>query len=207
MKHIRLFDKKDGLMQDVTTNPSADYPVIALCKNEDELSFWNTPIIKAKYNITSENYGISCIQSDYNIKSLTIDGELKFKKDTWVKYEYQLTQNDFQSSNSNVSPIYIKLNSGCRNVYLKSNEKATKFLLIYPLGGSNYDLSYIETNLINIEETNESLFIKQIDEYTYDLTNFYLYYDKTIHSTDKNVVGIFLADNNGNAFLPLYSSA
>lgn len=65
MKHIRLFDKKDGLMQAVTTNPIADYPVIALCKNEDELSFWNTPIIKAKYNITSENYGSSCIVSDY----------------------------------------------------------------------------------------------------------------------------------------------
>lgn len=102
MKHIRLFDKKDGLMQGVATNPSADYPVIALCKNEDELSFWNTPIIKAKYNITSDDGVQSCIQSDYNIKSLTIDGELKFKKDTWVKYEYQLTQDDFQSSNSNV---------------------------------------------------------------------------------------------------------
>ena len=118
MKHIRLFDKKDGLMQDVTTNPSADYPVIALCKNEDELSFWNTPIIKAKFNITSDEGGMSYIQSDYNIKSLTIDGELKFKKDTWVKYEYQLTQDDFKNENSIVIKIYIKLKSGCRNVYL-----------------------------------------------------------------------------------------
>ena len=195
MKHIRLFDKKDGLMQDVTTNPSADYPVIALCKNEDELSFWNTPIIKAKYNITSDDGVQSCIQSDYNIKSLTIDGELKFKKDTWVKYEYQLTQDDFQNENSNVPQIYVKLNSGCRNVYLKSNEKATQFLLIYP----NYDnINNIDKTFINIEKNKESLFITQIDEHTYDLTNFYLYFDKTIISEDKNVVGIFLADSEGN---------
>lgn len=183
-------------MQDVTTNPSADYPVIALCKNEDELSFWNTPIIKAKYNITSDDDVQSCIQNDYNIKSLTIDGELKFKKDTWVKYEYQLTQDDFQSSNSNVSPIYIKLNSGCRNVYLKSKEKATQFLLIYP----NYDnINNIAKNFLNIEENIKSLLITQIDEHTYDLTNFYLYFDKTIINEDKNVVGIFLADSEGNA--------
>ena len=194
MKHIRLFDKKDGLMQDVTTNPSADYPVIALCKNEDELSFWNTPIIKAKYNITSDDDVKSCIQSDYNIKSLTIDGELKFKKNTWVKYEYQLTQNDFQKENSIVKKIYVKLNSGCRNVYLKSNEKATQFLLIYPQGNINN----INQKFLNIEETKESLFIKQIDEYTYDLTNFYLYYDKTIHNAQINLVGIFLADSEGN---------
>ena len=194
MKHIRLFDKKDGLMQAVTTNPSADYPVIALCKNEDELSFWNTPIIKAKYNITSGNYGSSCIGSDYNIKSLTIDGELKFKKDTWVKYEYQLTQDDFQNENSIVTKIYVKLNNGCRNVYLKSDEKATQFLLIYP-GNSGG----IDKNFINIEETKESLFIKQIDEYTYDLTNFYLYYDKTIYNENTNLAGVFLADSEGNA--------
>ena len=194
MKHIRLFDKKDSLMQDVTTNPSADYPVIALCKNEDELSFWNTPIIKAKYNITSDNDVKSCIQSDYNIKSLTIDGELKFKKNTWVKYEYQLTQNDFQDENNIVKKIYVKLNSGCRNVYLKSNEKATQFLLIYPQGNINN----INQKFLNIEETKESLFIKQIDEYTYDLTNFYLYYDKTIHNAQINLVGIFLADSEGN---------
>ena len=194
MKHIRLFDKKDGLMQAVTTNPSADYPVIALCKNEDELSFWNTPIIKAKYNITSDDGVQSCIQNDYNIKSLTIDGELKFKKDTWVKYKYQLTQNDFQNENSNVSPIYVKLNNGCRNVYLNSNEKATQFLLIYP-GNSGG----IDKNFINIEETKESLFIKQIDEYTYDLTNFYLYYDKTIYNENTNLAGVFLADSEGNA--------
>ncbi len=192
MKHIRLFDKKDGLMQDVTTNPSADYPVIALCKNEDELSFWNTPIIKAKYNITSDDDLKSCIQNDYNIKSLTIDGELKFKKDTWVKYEYQLTQNDFQNENSIVTKIYVKLNSGCRNVYLKSNEKATQFLLIYPSGG-------IDKNFINTEETKESLFIKQIDENTYDVTNFYLYYDKTIHNETINLACVFLADSEGNA--------
>lgn len=194
MKHIRLFDKKDGLMQDVTTNPSADYPVIALCKNEDELSFWNTPIIKAKFNITSDDGVMSCIQSDYNIKSLTVDGELKFKKDTWVKYEYQLTQDDFQNKNSIVKKIYIKLNSGCRNVYLKSNEKATQFLLIY----AGHNINYIDTKFINIEETKESLFITQIDENTYDLTNFYLYYDKTIQNVQINLVGIFLADSDGN---------
>ena len=194
MKHIRLFDKKDGLMQAVTTNPSADYPVIALCKNEDELSFWNTPIIKTKYNITSENYGSSCIVSDYNIKSLTIDGELKFKKDTWVKYEYQLTQDDFQDENNIVyTKIYVKLNNGCRNVYLNSNEKATQFLLFYP--GNSGD---IDKNFINIEETKESLFIKQIDEHTYDVTNFYLYYDKTIYNENTKLAGVFLADSNGN---------
>ena len=195
MKHIRLFDKKDGLMQAVTTNPSADYPVIALCKNEDELSFWNTPIIKAKYNITSENYGSSCIVSDYNIKSLTIDGEQKFKKDTWVKYEYQLTQDDFKDENNIVyTKIYVKLNNGCRNVYLNSNEKATQFLLFYP--GNN---GGIDKKSINIEETKESLFIKQIDEYTYDLTNFYSYYDKTIYNENTNLAGVFLADSEGNA--------
>ena len=191
MKHIRLFDKKDGLMQDVTTNPSADYPVIALCKNEDELSFWNKPIIKAKFNITSDDNVKSCIQSDYNIKRLTIDGELKFKKNTWVKYEYQLTQDNYSSI---ATQIYVKLNSGCRNVYLKSDEKATQFLLIYPQGSVNN----IDKKFINIEETKKSLFIKQIDEYTYDLTNFYLYYDKTIHNAQINLVGIFLADSEGN---------
>ena len=45
----------------------------------------------------------------------------------------------------------------------------------------------------------ESLFIKQIDDYTYDLTNFYLYYDKINESySADNLVGIFLADDNGN---------
>lgn len=204
MKHLKLFDKKDSLAQDIITNPSADYPIIALCENEDELSFWNTPIIKAKFNITSDDDVKSCILSDYNIKSLTIDGELKFKKDTWVKYEYQLTQGDFLDLDNNkldriVRPeIYVKLNSGCRNVYLKSDEKATQFLLLYPTNNGNYDFNYIDTNFINIEETKESLFIKQIDEYTYDLTNFYLYYDKTINNKEKNLVGIFLADNEGN---------
>ena len=191
MKHIRLFDKKDGLMQSVATNPSADYPVIALCKNEDELSFWNKPIIKAKYNITSDEKVKSCIQNDYNIKSLTIDGELKFKKNTLVKYEYQLTQDNYSSI---ATQIYVKLNSGCRNVYLNSNEKATQFLLIYPQSSVNN----IDKKFLNIDEKKESLFIKQIDEYTYDLTNFYLYYDKTIHNAQINLVGIFLADSEGN---------
>ena len=204
MKHLRLFDKKESLMQDITTNPSADYPIIALYQNEDDLSFWDTPIIKAKFNITSNDDVKSCILSDYNIKSLTIDGELKFKKDTWVKYEYQITQNDFRdldniSLDRIVRPeIYVKLNSGCRNVYLKSDEKATQFLLLHPTNNGNYDFNYIDTNFINIEETKESLFIKQIDEYTYDLTNFYLYYDKTINNKEKNLVGIFLADSEGN---------
>ena len=204
MKHIRLFDKKESLMQDITTNPSADYPIIALYQNEDDLSFWDTPTIKAKFNITSDDDVKSCILSDYNIKSLTIDGELKFKKDTWVKYEYQITQDDFRdldniSLDRIVRPeIYVKLNSGCRNVYLKSDEKATQFLLFYPTNNGNYDWNYIDTNFINIEETKESLFIKQIDEYTYDLTNFYLYYDKTINNGNQDLVGIFLADSEGN---------
>lgn len=48
MKHIKLFDNKDSLVQDVITNPSADYPIVALCQDEDNLSFCNKPIVKAK---------------------------------------------------------------------------------------------------------------------------------------------------------------
>ena len=206
MKHIKLFDKKDSLVQDIITNPSADYPIIALCQDVDDLSFCDTPIVKAKIDITSDEDVSNYIKSDYNIKSLTIDGELKFKKDTWVKYEQQLTQDDFQYTDDfggtyvfSKYNIYVKLNSGCRNVYLTSNENATQFMLIRPHAYGGYSHQYISHEFVNIDEMKESLFIKQIDDYTYDLTDFYLYYDKTDdkYSAD-NLVGIFLADDNGN---------
>ena len=56
MKHIKLFDKKDSLVQDIITNPRADYPIIALCQDVDDLSFCDTPIVKAKIDITSDEY-------------------------------------------------------------------------------------------------------------------------------------------------------
>ena len=206
MKYIKLFDKKDSVVQDIIANPSADYPIIALCQDEDNLSFCDTPIVKAKIDITSDEDVSNYIKSDYNIKSLTIDGELKFKKDTWVKYEYQLTQDDFQYTSDfggtyvfSKYYIYVKLNSGCRNVYLSSNENATQFMLIRPHAYGGYSHQYISHDFVNIDEMKESLFIKQIDDYTYDLTNFYLYYDKINESySADNLVGVFLADDNGN---------
>ena len=206
MKYIKLFDNKDSIVQDIITNPIADYPIVALCQDGDNLSFCDTPIVKAKIDITSDKDVSNYIKNDYNIKSLTIDGELKFKKDTWVKYEYQLTQDDFPYTDdfggSYVFPkynIYVKLNSGCRNVYLTSNENATYFMLLRPHRFGGYSYNYITYDFVNIDEMKESLFIKQIDDYTYDLTNFYLYYDKTDDNYGAdNLVGVFLADDNGN---------
>ena len=197
MKHLRLFKQDKDLDANVLSNPELDFPIVSYSEDNYEVNYLNVPIISAKVNIIDDSDAYSWLDSgDFNIKSLTVDGELKYKKDTWVKSSYEISANNFEDSNVGFKfsypSMFFDLNSGCRNVLVKHEGTATNFFVFYR-NSMNYGYDYVTGQFLNIEENIDRLFIKKIDDNTYDLTDFCLRFNEL-----DEISCVILADANNN---------
>ena len=176
MKYIRLLQSKNQLFDDVLHNAKTYYPVVSLLKNNNVVKYIGNPVANVKINVNGENP--EYLLNDFNIKKLIIDGQLVLNKESWVKHEDTVSMNDFGTGNYNLNTfnkpqLFTLINGDCANVRITSNEKITKLLLIQG-DLSGYGIEYVDIQIVE-NELAESLQLKKIDDYTFDITEIFKY--------------------------------
>ena len=186
MKHLRLYETQKDYLDDIFTDMTTEYPIVVYAENDEDVDFFNVPIVKGKVEI-SEPQTLedtrTPLQSHLSIKKLIVDGEKMWEKNMWLKVEYEVSPNDF-TVEEDVREIegeirfakynlFDELTMGGKNILLKG-ENPTHLMVATPLDDS-YATIHIVWTMYNFEEYKDEFHVKQIDDNTYDVSDFYSY--------------------------------
>ena len=188
MKHLKLYETQNEYLDDILMGSASDYPMVTYAQNDDAVGYFHVPIVKTKVEMSE--IPSSPIANHLNVKKLTVDGEIMWEKDTWIKKEYAISQDDFVVDDSDNAYIrgevlfkqyalFNELNMDGKNVLIKSDYNPTHFFVLIPYDGQ-YATFHVRWEKYNIEEYMDEFCVKKINDNTYDVSNFYSYF--TQHS-------------------------
>lgn len=200
MKHLRLFETNDEQMSDVLLNPSAPYPIVSYSKDNIKVGFCGNPVVNAEVmipQIDEDDDMPLILKSDMNIKSLTVDGELLWKKDTFIKHTYEISSNDFVEDKKgyvfNKAGMLNKINNCSKNIHITcDSEPFGIFMFAYQT--DYYGDTRANGVFLPLDEMSTVLSIEKIGENKYDFTQTYLKFNN-LEGANTHFV---LTDLNGN---------